>query len=260
MPEPVYKAGTICCSPLFDCAVLRDGNFYRGSATVRVSRPKQYGTRPLPHEPTLMDLTESNEEMLQGFDLSHLHSLRSLEVTASSLSRPWSSQLFHDIASTITSTAFSVFILVFQRSDLYNSHHTPFDVFRQMYSKRKFRLVFCLEVSKSFRDVGWYVIQRRLDREIGHQRLNSLASRPTLTISERNAWTSWRERGVISRTFKDADKRSICLSTSVALDMRFAGNSTRGSAHPLVRKSALPSSSVDSLSNEVSSNVFTHRS
>ena len=104
------------------------------------------------------------------------------------MSQPYAPQLLHDIASTITSPVFSEFVLVFQRWDLDNSHHIPFDVFRPMYSKRKFRLVFCLEVTKSFRDKGLGVMRRRLDWEVDHQRLDFLASRPTLAISERNAW------------------------------------------------------------------------
>ena len=96
--------------------------------------------------------------------------------------------LLRDVASTITSPVFSEVVLVFQRPDLYRPYQIPFDVFRQMYSKRKFRLVFCLEVAKKYRDFGWDRMRRRLDSETSHQRLNFLASLPTLTISERNSW------------------------------------------------------------------------
>jgi len=61
-------------------------------------------------------------------------------------------------------------------------------VFREMYSKRKFRLVFCLEVLKKYRAVGLEVMRRRMDSEIAQQRLDFLASPPTLAIRGRNFW------------------------------------------------------------------------
>ena len=57
-----------------------------------------------------------------------------------------------------------------------------------MYSKRKFRLVFCLEVLKKYRAGGLEVMRRRLDLEIAQKRLDFLASPPTLAIRERNFW------------------------------------------------------------------------
>lgn len=77
-------------------------------------------------------------------------------------------------------------ILVFQRPDLYRPYYIPFDMFRQMHSKRKFRLVFCLEVSKKYRELGLQVMRRRMEYEIAERRLEFLASPPTLAISERN--------------------------------------------------------------------------
>ena len=127
---------------------------------------------------------------LQDFDLSHLRSLRSLEVTASSVSqaRADAPSLLRDIVFTITSPVFSEIILVFQRPDLYRPYHIPFDAFREMYSKRKFRLVFCLEVLKKYRAGGLEAMRQRLDSEVAQQRLDFLDSPPTLTIRERNFW------------------------------------------------------------------------
>ena len=136
----------------------------------------------------LTEFIETNEGFIQDFDLSCFRSLRSLEVTASSVSqtRADAPYLLRDIFSTITSPEFSEIILVFQRPDLCRPYHIPFDVFREMYSKRKFRLVFCLEVLKKYRAAGLEVMRRRMDLEIAQQRLDFLASPPTLAVRGRN--------------------------------------------------------------------------
>jgi len=83
---------------------------------------------------------------------------------------------------------FSEVVLVFQRPDLYRPYYIPFDVFRQMHSKRNFRLVFCVEVPKRYRGVGLQVMRGRIEYEISEGRLDFLASPPTLVISEGNSW------------------------------------------------------------------------
>jgi len=137
-----------------------------------------------------MESAESNKGFIQDFDLSRFHSLQSLEVPASSLSqaREDAPNLLRDIFSTITSPEFAEIILVFQRPDLYRPYYIPFDVFREMYSKRKFRLVFCLEVLKEYRPVWLEILRQRMDSEITHQRLDFLASPPTLAIRGQNFW------------------------------------------------------------------------
>ena len=138
-----------------------------------------------------MDYPESPEELLQDFDLSHLRSLRSLEVTASSMSQASGApDLLRDIVSTIKSPLFSEVILVFQRPDLYRPYYIPFEVFRQMHSRRKFRLIFCLEVAKRYRNSGLRVMRQRMEYELAGKRLDFLETPPTLVISERNSWTS----------------------------------------------------------------------
>ena len=136
----------------------------------------------------LTEFIETNEGFIQDFDLSCFRSLRSLEVTASSVSqtRADAPYLLRDIFSTITSPDFSEIILVFQRPDLYRPYQIPFEVFREMYSKRKFRLVFCLEVLKKYRAAGWEVMRQRLDSEIAQRRLDFLSSPPTLAVRGRN--------------------------------------------------------------------------
>jgi hypothetical protein len=104
------------------------------------------------------------------------------------MSRRDAPYLLRDIVSTIRSPVFSEVILVFQRPDLYRPYHISFDMFREMHSKQKFRLVFCLEVSKKYRDMVLHMMRRRMEWEIAHRRLDFLASPPTLTISERNPW------------------------------------------------------------------------
>jgi len=84
---------------------------------------------------------------------------------------------------------FSEVILVFQRPDLYRPYYIPFEMFRQMHSKRKFQLVFCLEVSKKYRDLGLQVMRQRMEYELAERRLDFLESPPALTISEGNPWT-----------------------------------------------------------------------
>ena len=135
---------------------------------------------------------ETKQELLRAFDLSRLHSLRSLEVTASSMSKAShdATHLVHDIFSTINSSNFCEIILVFQRPDLYRPYYLPFDMFREMHSEKKFRLVFCLEVSKRHRNVGLMVMQQRMGYEISERRLDFLASPPTLRVSEGNYWTN----------------------------------------------------------------------
>jgi hypothetical protein len=98
-------------------------------------------------------------------------------------------QLIHDIFSTIDSPVFSEIILVFQRPDLYRPFYIPFDMFRQMYSERKFRLVFSVEVAKKYRDAGMRVMQGRLADEVSRQALDFLENPPTLRVSEGNPWT-----------------------------------------------------------------------
>ena len=138
-----------------------------------------------------MDYPESPEELLQDFDLSHLRSLRSLEVTASSMSQASGApDLLQDIVSTIKSPLFSEVILVFQRPDLYRPYYIPFEVFRQMHSRRKFRLIYCLEVAKRYRNSGLRVMRQRMEGELAGKRLNFLETPPTLVISERNSWTA----------------------------------------------------------------------
>ena len=134
---------------------------------------------------------ETKQELLQAFDLSHLRSLRSLEVTASSLSKAFheATQLIHDIFSTITSPVFTEIILVFQRPDLYRPFYIPFEMFREMHSERKFRLVFSLEVAKKYREVGVQVMRRRMAGEMGGPSLEFLGEPPTLRVSEGNPWT-----------------------------------------------------------------------
>jgi hypothetical protein len=97
--------------------------------------------------------------------------------------------LLHDIIYTIKSPVFSEVVLVFQRPDLYRPYYIPFEMFRQMHSERKFRLVFCLEVSKRYRDFGLQVMRRRMEYELAERRLDFLASPPSLAISEGNSWT-----------------------------------------------------------------------
>jgi len=58
-----------------------------------------------------------------------------------------------------------------------------------MHSKRKFRLVFCLEVSKRYRDLGLQVMRQRIGYELAERRLDFLASPPTLVVSRGNPWT-----------------------------------------------------------------------
>lgn len=138
----------------------------------------------------LTECAETSKGLLQDFDLSHLRSLQSLEVTVSSIphTRQDTLDLFRDVASTITSPVFSEVVIIFQRPDLYRPTYIPFDVFREMYSKREFRLVFCLEVPKSHRNFGLDVMRRNLDWGESHQKLDFLASPATLAISERNSW------------------------------------------------------------------------
>jgi len=135
-------------------------------------------------------LVETREEMLKDFDLSHLRSLRSLEVTASSVSHGsrLDPDLLRDIISTINSPMFSEVVLVFQRPDLYRPYSISFETFREMHSKRKFRLVFCLEVLKKYRNPGFQVMRQRMEYEMTQRRLNFLESPPTLKISEGNPW------------------------------------------------------------------------
>lgn len=137
-----------------------------------------------------MGHSESSEELLQDFDLSRLKSLRSLEFTASSMSQASGApDLLRDILSTIRSPLFSEVILVFQRPDLYRPYYIPFEVFRQMHSMKKFRLIFCLEVARRHRSLGLRVMRQRMDYELAERRLDFLESPPTLAISERNSWT-----------------------------------------------------------------------
>lgn len=96
--------------------------------------------------------------------------------------------LLRDIVSTIKSPVFSEVILVFQRPDLYRPYYIPFEIFRQIHSKRKFRLVFCLEVSKRYRELGLQVMEWRMEYELAQRRLDFLASPPTLTINRGNPW------------------------------------------------------------------------
>jgi len=84
---------------------------------------------------------------------------------------------------------FSEIVLVFQRTDIYRPYYVPFDVFRQMHSKRKFRLVFCVEAPKKYRGFGLEMMMRRIEYEISGGGLDFLASPPTLVISEGNPWT-----------------------------------------------------------------------
>ena len=97
--------------------------------------------------------------------------------------------LLHDIVSVIESPVFSEIVLVFQRPDLCRPYYIPLDMFRRMHSRRKFRLVFCLEVSKRYRDNGLLAMKQRMEDEIAEGRLEFLASPPTLAISEGNSWT-----------------------------------------------------------------------
>ena len=57
-----------------------------------------------------------------------------------------------------------------------------------MHSKREFRLVFCLEVARIFREVGFDAMRQVLDQEMEEKRLDFLGNRPTLMISERSSW------------------------------------------------------------------------
>lgn len=137
-----------------------------------------------------MGYPESPEELLQDFDLSHLRSLRSLEFTASSMSQAIGApDLLRDIVSTIRSPLFSEVILIFQRPDLYRPYYIPFEVFRQMHSMKKFRLIFCLEVARRYRNTGLRIMRQRMEYELSERRLDFLESPPTLAISERNSWT-----------------------------------------------------------------------
>lgn len=135
--------------------------------------------------------TETKQELLQAFDLSRLRSLRSLEIAASSMSKAFqeATDLIHDIFLTITSSAFTEIILVFQYPDLYSPYYIPFDTFRQMHLERRFRLVFCLEVPKRHKDLGLLVMQLRMEYEAAQQRLDFLESPLTLRISE-GTWAS----------------------------------------------------------------------
>lgn len=98
--------------------------------------------------------------------------------------------LIHDIFSTITSPVFSEIILVFQRPDLYRPYYLPPDMFHQMHSERKFKLVFCLEVAKRHRKIGVRVMKQRLAYEVKERRLGFLGRPPTLRVSEGNSWMS----------------------------------------------------------------------
>jgi len=133
---------------------------------------------------------KSKQELLRAFDLSHLRSLRCLEVTASSMSKAYqeATRLIHEIFSTIKSPVFSEIVLVFQRPDLYRPYFIPFDMFRQMHSERKFRLVFSLEVAKRHKDLGLQVMELRMGYEVAQERLDFLENPPTLRISEGNSW------------------------------------------------------------------------
>lgn len=135
---------------------------------------------------------ETKQELLQAFDLSHLRSLRSLEITASSMSKAFqeATHLVHDIFSTIKSPVFSEIILVFQRPDLCRPYYVPFDMFRQMHSERKFRLVFCLEVAKRYKDAALQVMLQRMESEVTQRKLDFLESPPTLRMSEGTSWTN----------------------------------------------------------------------
>jgi hypothetical protein len=104
------------------------------------------------------------------------------------MSRRDAPYLLRDIVSTITSPVFSEVILVFQFADLYRPYRVPFDMIREMHSKKKFRLVYCLEVSKKYRDEILQTMRQRMEWEIAHGRLDFLESPPTLTISERDSW------------------------------------------------------------------------
>jgi len=133
-----------------------------------------------------MEFAETNERFLQIFDLSHLRSLRSLEVTVSSLSQTHADApyVLRDIFSTITSPEFSEITLLFQYQDLIHPFYIPFDVFREMHSKRKFRLVFCLEVLKIYTAVGLKVVRQEMDRMFAQGIVDFLESPPTLVARE----------------------------------------------------------------------------
>jgi hypothetical protein len=62
-------------------------------------------------------------------------------------------------------------------------------MFREMHSKKKFRLVICLEVAKKHRYAGLRLMRERMEWEMSQGLLDFLTSPPTLTISERNCWT-----------------------------------------------------------------------
>ena len=162
--------------------------------TVRIDLTFTKSAEPALHDPTLTERPGASGGMLKEFNLSRLHSLRSLEVTTASMSEIHTSCLFRDIASTITSPVFSEVILVFRYLDL--NHPYPilfypllFDALRHTYSKRRFRMVFCLEVVEKDICAGMQMMRERLEWETIHGRLDFLASPPTLVVGERNPWT-----------------------------------------------------------------------
>ena len=125
---------------------------------------------------------------LQDFDLSHFHSLRSIEVYAYSFcEEPFSS--LRSIFSTITSPGFYEIILTITFRSFIRLDNIPFGIFHEMYSKRKFRLVFCIEAwDKMGGGVQLEEMRRMVDSEIARGRLDFLASPPTLAIREQNTW------------------------------------------------------------------------
>lgn len=97
--------------------------------------------------------------------------------------------LVHDIFSTIKSSVFSEIVLVFQRPDLCRPFYIPFDMFRQMHSERKFRLVFCLEVAKRYKGAALQVMEQRMRYQEDERWFDFLESPPTLRMRERESWT-----------------------------------------------------------------------
>lgn len=138
----------------------------------------------------LMRFTGLEQEALQVYDLSRLHSLRSLEVHACSFTGTRFEQALYDIFSTINSPVFSEVRLVFQRHDLDYSSRIPFYTFRKMHSKMEFRMVCCLEVSKGYRDMGMQVLRKRMESEIEERKWSFLKLPLRLQISERGPWLS----------------------------------------------------------------------
>ena len=144
--------------------------------------------------------TASNRALFRCFDLSRNKSLRTLEITAESISRvgatTFALDFFKTVLSSITSSTTLDIVIVYRdreicgvgafstprmkpicfhhssqeswtRSGLY--HLQRLKMSREMYKKREFRLVFCADVSDFIAEHAIEILQRVVDtgKEMG---------------------------------------------------------------------------------------------